>query len=115
MAMTTWDMLHATRLISRFSCLALLCACAILLAWAAPAIVAVTADSLEFLKLSQDHHVSDLAAEQLETADVTDDPMWLFISSRASVHPLAFSLYAAHLIKQIWAPAPPVRPPIVHA
>jgi hypothetical protein len=98
----------------RLSRLALLCACAILLAWAAPAIVAVADDSLGFLKVSQNYPVSDLAAEQSETADVTDDPVLLFSSGRSDLHPLSFSLPTTHLAKQVWSPTPPVRPPAIH-
>jgi hypothetical protein len=108
-------MTHTAHSSRRLSGLALLCACAILLAWAAPVIAAVTVDSLEFLKLSQDHHVSDVAAEQAETSDASDDPVWLFSSSRAHLQPLTSSLCFTHLTKRTWTPAPPVRPPIVHA
>jgi hypothetical protein len=102
---------HSSR---RFSGLALLCACAILLAWAAPAIAAVTDDSLGFLQLGQNHPANDRAAEQSETPDVTDDPVLLFSSGRSDVQPLTFALHTAHLIKQTWTPAPPVRPPAIH-
>jgi hypothetical protein len=95
-------------------CLALLCACAILLAWAAPAITALLDDSLDLLNLNQNRPVSDRAAEQSETTDVTDDPVLLFYSSRSGLQPLAFSLHTARPIKQIWTPAPPVRPPAIH-
>jgi hypothetical protein len=104
-------MTNATLSSRRLSCPALLCACAILLAWAAPAIVAVLPDPLDLMNLNQNHPISDRAAEQPETTDVTDDPVWLFSIGRAHLQLLAFSLQAAHLIKQAWTPAPPVRPP----
>jgi hypothetical protein len=67
------------------------------------------------LKVSQNHPVSDRAAEQSEKADGTDDPVLLFSSGRPDLQPLTFSLYATQLIKQIWTPTPPVRPPAIHA
>jgi hypothetical protein len=109
------NMFNAAHSFRRLSCLALLCACAILLAWAAPAIAAVTNDSLGFLMVSQGRPISDLAVEQSETADFTDDPVLLFHNGCPDLHALTFLLHAAHLTEQIWSPAPPVRPPIVHA
>jgi hypothetical protein len=99
----------------RLSSLALLCACAILLAWATPAINAMADDSLSLLRLQQNHPVSDLAVEQSETADAADDPVLLSSSRYPDLHPLMSLLHVVPLTRQIWSPTPPVRPPVIHA
>ena len=95
---------------SRLHCLALLSVGMVLFAWAAPAVVALTGDIL-----GHGQPMNDLAAEQSETMDVTDDPAVLFSSSRPDLQPLTSSFHTTHLIKPTWSPAPPVRPPIKHA
>jgi hypothetical protein len=110
MTLVKYDMTNVAHFPSRLSRLALLSVWIILLAWAAPAVVAVTGDLFGL-----GYPMDDRTAEQSETADVTDDPVLLFSSSRTDLQPLTFSLHATHLIKQTWAPAPPVRPPIIHA
>ena len=82
----------------------------VLFAWAAPAVVALTGDILGHIQ-----PMNDLAAEQSETMDVTDDPAVLFSSSRPDLQPLTFSFHTTRLIKPIWSLTPPTRPPIVHA
>jgi hypothetical protein len=93
----------------KFTYLTLLCACTIMLAWAAPTVADMTADLFGY-----GQPVNDLAAERSDTTDVTDDPVLLFSSSYADFHPLTFSLHTAHLVKQAWTPAPPIHPPVVH-
>jgi hypothetical protein len=115
MAWIRYNMTSEVHLSSRLSWLALLCACMVMLAWAAPAIIAVTDDSLGLLQLNQNRPVSDLAVEQSETADVTDDLVLLFSSGRPDLHPLTFSLHTAPRTIQVWSPTPPVRPPVIHA
>ena len=101
-------MTNPTRLPARFSWLALLSVGVVLLAWATPAALAVTGDLI-----GHSQPVNDLAAEQSETTDDTDDPAMLFLSSHLGLYPLVLSLRSTHLVRQIWSPTPPVRPPIV--
>jgi hypothetical protein len=101
-------MTHLACLPVRFSWLALMSAVVVLFAWAAPADYAITGDLC-----GHSQPVNDLAAEQSETTDDTDDPVALFLSSHLDLYSLTLSLRSAHLVRQIWSPTPPVRPPIV--
>jgi hypothetical protein len=102
------DMTHAAHVPSRLSRLALLSVWIVLLAWAAPAVVAVAVDLAGHSQL-----VADLAAEQSEITDVTDDPAVLLSSGRPGLHLLRLSLKLNNLAGQIWSPAPPLHPPTV--
>ncbi len=100
-------MLHATTFPSlRFDYLALLSVLIIMLAWAAPAVVAVTGEIWDY-----DQPADDPANEQTETTDVTDDPAVLFASGRPGLHALDLALPDHSLIKQTWSPSPPLHPP----
>ena len=93
---------------SRLPWLALLSVWIVLLAWAAPAVMAVTGDLFGYSQL-----VTDLAAEQSEITYVTDDLALLPSSGRPGLHLLRLSLQMHDLIKQVWSPAPPLHPPTI--
>jgi hypothetical protein len=101
-------MTNLTGLPARFSWLALLSAGVVLLAWATPAAFVVAGDLFD-----HSQPVNDLAAEQSETTDDTDDPVALFLSSHLDLHPLRLLLRSTRLVREVWFPTPPVRPPIV--
>ena len=88
------------------SYLALLSVVVILLAWTAPAVLAVTGELWEY-----DQPANDPANEQVETIDVTDDPAVLFASRRPGQLPIIFTLHFAQLFNGGWSPTAPVRPP----
>jgi hypothetical protein len=108
-------MTRAAHSAPQLSYLALLCACAILLAWAAPVMSAVADEWPDLWPLPRNHSLSDLTVELSEATDVTDDPVLLSFSKRPALHSLISRLHAVPLIKQIWSPTPPVRPPDIHA
>lgn len=112
-AWITCDMTGMASLPLRLSWLAILCACAVLFAWAAPVLVDVIHDSLEFLKMNQSNRAGDLADSQAEALDVTDDLVMPVSIGVAGLHPLIFSLHASHPTYWTWSPTLPVRPPIV--
>ena len=93
---------------ARLPWLALLSVWIVLLAWAAPAVIAVTRDVF-----GHDQLVTDPAAEQSEITDVTDDPAVLLSSGRPGLRLLRLSLQIHDLIKQVWSPAPPLHPPTI--
>ena len=86
--------------------LTLFCVLFILFAWAAPTAVAVIDELWDY-----DQPVIDLANEQTDTTDVTDDPAVLFANGRPGLHSLKFSLSDHASVKLAWSPAPPLRPP----
>ena len=104
-------MTYVAQLSSRPSWLALLCACIVMFAWAAPVLIVVPDGMPEFLKLSQDDQASDLTDSQAETAEATDDPVMFVSIDKAGLLLLTFALHAFHLTERAWSPTPPVRPP----
>lgn len=104
-------MINVSHLTSRPSWLALLCACMVMFAWAAPVLVIVTCDIPEFLKRSQDHQASDPADVPTEIEDTTDDPVMFVSIDTAGLLPLTSALLASRLTEGAWSPTSPVRPP----
>ena len=94
---------------ARLSWLALLCACFVMLAWAAPVMVAD--DMPDFLRYNQDHQMSDLADVPTELEDASDDPVLFVASSKTSLLPVTIVPQACHLTTAAWSPTSPVRPP----
>lgn len=100
-------MIHAAQFpLARSAGLALFCVLVMLLAWAAPAIVAVT-DGL----WDDRQPVNEPANEPSEAPDVTDEPVALFAASRPGWPSIEFPLSNYSCAKLAWSSAPPLHPP----
>lgn len=103
-------MTKPTHFFTKFSTVALVCICAILLAWVAPVIV-LACDVLEFLPRDQDQSGSDLVEAPPEIDDASDDPIALVAGSRPRNHSVSYTLQPHTLLNRAWSPAELVRPP----
>jgi hypothetical protein len=105
------NMINITHFSLRLSSLALLCACMVMLAWAAPVLVVVSGDLPDILRLSQEHQASDPADVPIETEDASDDPILFLSAGKAHLLLLTFELRTSRVTEQTWAPPAPARPP----
>jgi hypothetical protein len=94
---------------ARLSWLALLCACLVMLAWAAPAMV--SGDMPQLLQHGQDYPLSDPSEATTEAEDASDDPVLFVANSKTGLCPLASALQNHLLTSAAWSPTSPVRPP----
>jgi hypothetical protein len=93
--------------------LVLLCACVVVLAWAAPLLADAFDGSPHNQSMNTGQPATDLVVSHSQTVDVTDEPVILVSIGSTAVHMLTFSLRPVHLTKWTWSPLPPVRPPSV--
>ena len=97
----------------RFSILALVCACAVLLALAAPTLIVAAGGSLDFLTVGHRAQENDADDSQSETTDLPDDSALPVIASIIPRQPIILSLNTSRPAEWAWSFTPPVRPPIV--
>ena len=97
----------------RFSGLALLCACTVLLAVAAPAFIVAAGGSLDFLSVGNRAQENDVDDSQSETSDLTDDSALPATVSIVPLQPIVLPLSTSRPAEWAWSSTPPVRPPIV--
>ena len=90
-----------------------MCACAVLLALAAPALIAAAGGSLDFLTVGQRAQENDADDSQSETTDLTDDSALPVTDSIVPRQPIVFSLNTSRPAEWAWSSTPPVRPPII--
>jgi hypothetical protein len=89
---------------------ALVCVCAILLAWAAPAIV-LACDEPDFLSRGQSQQLPEPVEVPTEIEDASDDPIVSVAINKPGSLPAAYTLQPHALIDQNWSPTALVRPP----
>ena len=97
---------------TKIACVALLCVCAILLAWAAPVLLR-SGDTLEFLRRAQSQPANDPVELPAETDDTSDEPVMFASNSKTGLHPVTFAFQTYRLPDRTWSPTAPVRPPIL--
>jgi hypothetical protein len=103
-------MTHSAGFSTKSSCAALLCVCALLLAWAAPAIM-LAGDVPEYLQRGQGRQASEPADAPAEMEDASDDPVAFVASSQPGHLPVTYTLQTDPLLDRAWSPTALVRPP----
>ena len=93
----------------KLSCLALLCVCALLFAWAAP--VLLSGALPDFLQHSQGQSASAPADASSEFEDTSDDPILFLAHGQPGLLPVMFALQSDQVLAEAWSPTAPVRPP----
>jgi hypothetical protein len=101
------DLAHPS---TKFSCVALLCVCAMLLAWAAPLIM-FSGDMPEFLRRDHSRQAPEPVDAPAEIDDASDDPIALVAHDQPGNLPISYTLQTAALVDRAWSPTALVRPP----
>ncbi len=97
----------------RLSWLALLCACAVVLAWAAPLLTDVLHSSRADWPLDSSQTVTDPIDTHAHVWEMADDPLILASIGVTAIHRLIFSIPPVQPSAWAWFPLPPARPPIL--
>ena len=103
-------MFDTSRLSTKLSLVALLCVCAILLAWAAPLIISSGA-APEALLCGQSRQTAEPVEAPTEIEDASDDPIAFVANDRPGILPVVHILQTAVLVGQTWSPTALVPPP----
>ncbi len=97
----------------RLSWLALLCACAVVLAWTVPLPADVLHSSRADWPLDSSQTVTDPTDTHAHVWETTDEPLILASIGATAIHCLIFSFPPVHPSAWAWSPLPLARPPIV--